>query len=59
MTYPRWLRATLVGLQAAAIVGGIWLGNATYDRWSRPDVPDPEPTTTTVVTPETEVAPLG
>jgi hypothetical protein len=44
--YPTWVRVTLVGLQVVGIVGGLALGNATYEAWSDPD--EPAVTTTTV-----------
>lgn len=60
MTYPGWLRAVPVVLQAAAVLAGVLIGNAAYDHWAEPDEPDPVTTTTTVVppTPVTEEPPL-
>jgi hypothetical protein len=46
--YPTWVRVALVGLQAAAVVVGLLLGNATYEAWSKPDN-SASTTTTTVV----------
>jgi hypothetical protein len=46
--HPTWLRATLIALQALAIVLGVVVGTATYEAWSQPDEPE-VPTTTTVV----------
>jgi hypothetical protein len=45
--YPTWVRVTLVGLQAVAIVVGLVVGTATYEAWSEPD--EPEAVTTTTV----------
>ena len=44
--HPTWLRVTLVALQAAGLVVGLLLGNATYEAWSEPDAPEAVPPTT-------------
>ncbi len=57
--HPTWVRVALVALQAAGLVVGLVLGNATYRAWSEPD--PPEAVTPTSVAPAVPVTedPLG
>jgi hypothetical protein len=51
--YPTWVRVVLIALQAAGVIGGVLLGNATYSAWSEPD--EPTVVTTTTVAPAVPV----
>jgi len=46
--HPTWVRVVLVALQLLGLVGGLVLGNASYQAWSDPDEPTVATTTTVV-----------